>query len=64
MPAIQTALKKKLRESNHCIADLARACDIDYRRLAGFMNGYWNLNSSEERKIQTIVEKWFSGVSE
>jgi hypothetical protein len=63
MPAMQTALKEKLKKSKRTAADLARTANIDYRRLAGFMNGYWNLNSSEERKIQIITDEWLSEVS-
>lgn len=58
MPAVQAKLKADLKVSKHSLADVCRETGIDYRRLAGYMNGYWYLNISEEQKVHNIIDQW------
>ena len=64
MPEIRTDIKKTLQEVNRTLAELCRATDINYKRLSGGVNGYWNFRPKEEFKIKQILATWMDDKQE
>lgn len=61
MTGIKLDLKQELRECGRTIADLSRSTMIEYRRLSGYMNGYFSIRPDEETEIYRQIEDWKIG---
>lgn len=51
-------LKKKFKALKRSQADIARETLINYSRLTGFFNGYWDLNEAELMQVRKALTMW------
>ena len=58
MPDIRDDIKLSVRLCGKSIASVSRATGIEYRRLSGFVNGYWYISPEEEANIRRVIEQW------
>ena len=52
--------KERLAATGHSIADLIREAErtVNYRRVSGYLTGYWDLNERELKIFYSIIEQW------
>ena len=53
-----STIKQRVSDCDKTVADLCRATGINYKRLSGAVNGYWNLKPNLLRKIADVVDCW------
>ena len=53
-------IKTELHSLGRSGADLSRLSGIPYRRLSGFLTGYWALRFEEIDRINMVILQWQS----
>ena len=51
--------KDRLAATGHSVADLIRASErtVNYRRICGYLTGYWDLNDREKKIFYPMLKQ-------